>query len=195
MSATRPVTREQWLIKAGKLLEGFLEGAGVKLLSPWTVSVGWPSKGATSARQRRIGECWHPAGERKDSHLFVSPVLSDPVEVLATLAHELVHVAHPTDGHKAGFTKSVRAIGLVGKPTATVAGDVFKGAVQPYLKRLGEYPHTAIKTGSSSSGPKQGTRLLKAYCIVCGYTVRVTQKWLDYGYPICPQDNIEMIDG
>jgi hypothetical protein len=36
--------------------------------------------------------------------------------------------------------------------------------------------------------PKQGTRLLKAMCAheECGYTVRVTSKWLEIGPPHCP---------
>lgn len=40
---------------------------------------------------------------------------------------------------------------------------------------------------NSSAPPKQTTRLLKAACGECGYTVRVTQKWLDVGAPHCPQ--------
>lgn len=36
--------------------------------------------------------------------------------------------------------------------------------------------------------PKQTTRLLKAMCMAedCGYTVRVTSKWLEIGPPHCP---------
>jgi len=35
----------------------------------------------------------------------------------------------------------------------------------------------------------QGTRLLKASCPGCGYTVRITQKWLTKaGTPTCPAD-------
>lgn len=32
---------------------------------------------------------------------------------------------------------------------------------------------------------KQGTRLLKAECEKCGYTVRVTKTWLAVGMPAC----------
>jgi len=41
--------------------------------------------------------------------------------------------------------------------------------------------------GASSAPPKQSTRLRKVECTDCGYTVRVTQKWLDVGKPHCPQ--------
>lgn len=33
---------------------------------------------------------------------------------------------------------------------------------------------------------KQSTRLIKAYCDECGYTVRVTRKWIRVAFPICP---------
>ena len=32
---------------------------------------------------------------------------------------------------------------------------------------------------------KQGTRLKKVECISCGYVVRITQKWIDIGLPVC----------
>lgn len=32
----------------------------------------------------------------------------------------------------------------------------------------------------------QSTRLLKAACSSCGYTVRVTKRWADKGLPPCP---------
>ncbi len=41
--------------------------------------------------------------------------------------------------------------------------------------------------GPTSSRPKPQTgRLLKACCAECGYTVRVTAKWLEVGPPHCP---------
>jgi hypothetical protein len=35
---------------------------------------------------------------------------------------------------------------------------------------------------------KQGTRMLKAECPECGYTIRLTKKWADVGLPTCPTD-------
>lgn len=40
--------------------------------------------------------------------------------------------------------------------------------------------------------PKQPTRLLKAECPVCGYTIRVTQKWVAQGLPVCYQDKTQL---
>lgn len=39
---------------------------------------------------------------------------------------------------------------------------------------------------ASSRPKKQTTRMLKACCSDCGYTVRVTSKWLEVGPPHCP---------
>lgn len=39
----------------------------------------------------------------------------------------------------------------------------------------------------TSAKKKQTTRLKKAECGLCGYTVRVTQKWLEVGPPHCPK--------
>jgi hypothetical protein len=53
-------------------------------------------------------------------------------------------------------------------------------------------PHGAASVpdpgGKVHSGPgKQGTRMIKLTAAgYCGYTVRTTRKWLDEGYPLCP---------
>jgi hypothetical protein len=40
----------------------------------------------------------------------------------------------------------------------------------------------------------QAARLLKVYCATCGYTVRVTQRWITKaGTPICPTDHEAMV--
>lgn len=35
---------------------------------------------------------------------------------------------------------------------------------------------------------KQTTRLLKAVCPKCSYTIRLTRKWMEKGLPLCPVD-------
>jgi len=48
----------------------------------------------------------------------------------------------------------------------------------------------------TSSRPKtQTTRLRKACCAECGYTVRVTAKWLEVGPPHCPLHGAMALDG
>lgn len=43
-----------------------------------------------------------------------------------------------------------------------------------------------VGVGSSNAKKKQSTRLVKAACGECGYTVRVTRRWLEVGAPHCP---------
>jgi len=40
--------------------------------------------------------------------------------------------------------------------------------------------------GGKSKGPGSGSRLNKVCCETCGYTARVSRKWLDVGAPHCP---------
>src|SRR5262249_40594880 len=121
--------------------------------------------------------------------IFISPTLADPMRVVGVLAHELIHaIVGGEVGHRGPFKRLALAIGLTGKMSATVEGDVFKTALQAILEDLWPYPHAELDAKKRLSGPKpQGTRLLKAMCPLCKYTVRVTQKWVDdVGLPHCP---------
>jgi hypothetical protein len=52
------------------------------------------------------------------------------------------------------------------------------------VQKLGDYPHACL---NAQQIRKQGTRLLKAECLSCGYTVRITKKWIEeVGLPVCP---------
>ena len=91
-------TRESWLRAACEALEPTLRAADVGLADV-RVSCGWPARGALSRVKRVIGECWHSSGNKDgQSHVFVSPVLDDPVEVIGSLLHELIHAALPSQG-------------------------------------------------------------------------------------------------
>lgn len=146
------------------------------------VSVGFP--GGASPK-KAIGQYW-PGLACKDAtaSVFISPVLHEPIRALDVLVHELVHAVHPTAGHKGAFAKLAKAIGLEGKMTATVAGPALKERLNNLAAELGEYPHAGINL---SDRKKQTTRLNKAECSTCGYTCRVTAKWIDsIGAPLCP---------
>lgn len=182
-----PKTREEWLYKARDEMRDLFAEKGYPLPENVRVSCGFPSRSAMGKARRRIGECWtDEASEDKHFEIFVSPVLDDGVEVLATLAHELVHAAVGVKaGHKGPFRTLATALGLEGKMTATHAGEQFKQHASDWLLRLGVYPHAKLD-GAMKKIDKQGTRMLKVVCGNCGYTVRTTQKWIDIGLPICP---------
>ncbi len=182
------MTREQWLIKASKKLSKIITESGETVPDNVRVSCSWPSQ----AIRTRVGEAWTAEASADDAHeTFISPVLSDPTEVLAILLHELVHHAvGVTHGHKAPFKRLAVACGLQGKMTATVAGDELTVKLVLIADSLGEYPHKTLNPGIGRK--KQGTRLIKCECNECGYTVRTTQKWLVFGAPLCPCNQQEM---
>lgn len=189
-------TREAWLIAATELLGELFAEIDIEVPEV-RVSCGWPSVSARSASRKRIGECWKTvATEDGVAQIFVSPVLGKTIEVLETLAHELVHAVDDCEsGHQGAFAKTARRIGLEGKMTSTHAGPGLLERFEPILERLGEYPHSAINLsgGGSETPKKQTTRMLKMVCPNTGYIARTTQKWIDeYGTSLCPCCRVEM---
>lgn len=180
-------TREEWLNKAVRLLNKSVFVPN-KFIPPQDIKVscGFPSMGAFASKRRRIGECWYPQ-TGKSHQLFISPVLVKPIDVLDVLSHEVVHtIAGSKAGHKAPFRRVATAIGLEGKMTATVAGPRLKKVLAAISEQLGVYPHESLSKYSTER-KTQGTRLLKAACEECGYTIRITAKWIEeVGLPICP---------
>lgn len=182
-------TREGWLVAAVEALVPVFREVGEEIPTV-QVSVGWP--GGRGRKNSVIGQCWHPdAAKDGAAHVFISPVLDEPVRVLDVLAHELVHAVDRNEsGHRGNFARIAKAIGLEGKMTATVAGVALAGRLAAIAETLGAYPHGAlVNLGDGADGPKkQGTRMLKVACPEgSGYIVRMTRKWIDeYGAPFCP---------
>lgn len=192
------MTREAWLLQATDQLRSGLFKRNGETVPPVKVSVGWPGGGGNN--RKAIGQHWHPrAAADGMSQVFISPVLVDPVPVLETLVHELVHAIVPDAGHKKPFKRIALAVGLTGKMTATVAGPVLAAELQGLAETLGPYPHARLNL---SDRKKQTTRLLKAVCgMGCGgdkpYNVRITRGQADeVGLPICPGCETQMgLDG
>ena len=180
------MNRERWLTECIKHLRADFEAAGFPLPEKIRASCSWPSKSGLAAKKRRIGEAWSAKNSGDNSfEVFVSPVLKDPIEVAATLVHELVHCAVGLeDGHRGRFPACAKAVGLEGKMTATKAGETLTKRLEELTARVGPYPHAELK--HSNAPPKQGTRMLKVVCEDCGCVVRMTRKWLDeVGEPTC----------
>jgi hypothetical protein len=185
------MNREAWLTEAGVEIGSLLTQNGLAVPT-YRVSVGWPSKGGTSAKKRRIGECWRPeASEDGVSQIYISPVLEKPADVLGTLVHEILHALTPGEGHRGEFVVAAKTVGLLAPWTSTPVGDELKAALAEMAERLGEYPHVKLTPGVQ--GKVQSTRMLKVMCPECEYTVRMTRKWLDAGNPSCP-DGDEMFE-
>jgi hypothetical protein len=180
-------TRDDWLAAATEnLFRSEFQALGFPLPAELRASVGFPSRGAASTRNQTLGQCWDGKHISDGiTQVYISPVLIDPVKVLETLGHELVHAAVGSEcGHKGNFRKCAKALGLEGKMTATHAGERLAERLQTLADKLGPFPHAQIDLSASKT---QGTRMLKVECDGCAYAVRMTRKMVTHlGYPVCP---------
>ncbi len=187
----KTLTREEWLQAGINGLSILFQEIG-ETVPDVHVSVGYPKGVRTVGKV--VGVC-HPAGlsEDKKAHIFINPCVKDSAQVLAILAHELVHaVDNCENGHKGRFADIAKAIGLTGKMTATIAGEELAKRLNALIVMLGEYPHAILRDG----GRKQGTRMLKCWCDNCGYICRTSEKWLEaIGAPLCPCNGKRMTTG
>lgn len=180
--------REDWLDRAAGLL--FREKWNGFPIPEFRVSVGWPLGTRVAKRKGKggcIGQCWS-AGLASDriAQIFISPILTDSVQIVATLAHELIHAILPGNGHDRHFAAVAYAIGLEGPPTATVASPDFAEWVRvSVVGVLGDYPSGGLTAKETEKRKKDGTRQLKLECPKCGFLCRTSQKWIDYALPVC----------
>lgn len=179
------MTREQWLIDASNALRPLFQLAGAPLPTELPqLSISLPSRGALSGKT--VGQCFWQAAPM---HVFISPLHKTPFEVIDTLAHELVHVVTPGAKHGGKFVKVCKALGLTsGKPTSAAAGPELTPKLEKIITELGALPHVALDPKITERKP-QTTRMLKAWCEECQYTVRVSAKWLDVARPTCPNED------
>ena len=181
-------TRESWLLAAVDLLRPHFDAKKHLIPLDVMVSCGFAS---TGTRSHHIGQCWSRHSSTNDKNqIFISPALGDPVEVLDTLVHELVHAVDDCQ-HKHGkeFKKIALSMGLQGPMRSAGAGPELKLLLQQLAHYLGPYPHGSLKVHHRKVVSKARAR---AKCSVCGYQVPMYRKFLAYGPPICPKDRIEM---
>lgn len=181
------MNREEWLTAAAvEIEEALFQPLNKSMPAKWRVSCSWPSSRAAGKNKTgTIGQCFDPSvSDDGTVEMIVSMSQDEPLEVAAILAHEMVHAVEGIEaGHGPAFRSTALAIGLTGKMTATVPGDAFKRDVAPILERLGPYPHAAVDI---SKRKKQSTRMIKVECSDCGYTARVSRKWIEEtGTPLC----------
>ena len=98
------------------------------------------------------------------------------------------NMPHACVGHEAGhgpvFKKLAITIGLTGKMRSTTSSPGLVQNFETILAEIGPCPTGVINL---SDRKKQSTRLGKLICLSCGYTARVTRKWVEaMGAPLCP---------
>lgn len=176
--------REAWLSDAVTALSTLFEGIAVTL-PPVRVSTGWPVRGGTSTKKRVVGECWKPEVAADGvSQIFISPTVTDSIDVLGILAHELIHAWDRGESkHRGRFAQTARDFGLTAPWTATGVSDELRPALAEIVATIGEYPHSPLNPTLQIK--PQTTRMIKIVCPKCTYTLRTTQKWIDVGLPVC----------
>jgi hypothetical protein len=188
MSNENKTTRELWLQNAVDLVSPIFKNKGYTIPKV-QVSCGFPSTGNKS---KHVGQCWGKSSTNDGTNqLFISPVLDEPVQVLDTLVHELVHAVDDCIHHHGPeFKKIATDVGLQGLMREASAGPWLQEQLTAISRQLGKYPHSKINLAHSSS-KKTGPRP-RAKCKKCGYEVTPLKKWLHMGPPLCPKHTTEM---
>jgi hypothetical protein len=171
-------TREEWLNAAVTELRSSFIINGAELPQAIRVSCALPSN---ARRSGAIGECFaDTASSDKHYEIFISPTLAEPTRVLDVLIHELCHTTKGAFNHGTAFQRIAADMLLVptsnsSKPwKSTGQALTFIEAYHGIIQALGEYPHGEL---SLATRKVQSTRMLKAVCPACDYTIRLTAKW------------------
>ena len=184
-------TREEWLTAAVSELRPLFDLWSAPVPAKVRVTCGFPSN---ARRSGAIGECWiDQASSDQTFEIFISPTLDDPRRVFDVLVHELCHTLPQSFKHNKTFGKHAAAMHLTAAPTwkSTAAGAGFDGAYGAIISGLGAYPHASL---NMITRKKQATRMLKASCPTCSYTIRLTSKWAAQGLPTCICGDIFNLD-
>ncbi len=185
---TKHTTRESWLLAAVDLLRPVFLAKNHTIPSDVMVSCGFAS---TGTRSHHVGQCWSKRSSANDQNqIFISPALHEPVEVLDTLVHELVHAVDDCQ-HKHGkeFKKIALSLGMKGPMRSADAGPELKETLKQLAQQLGAYPHGKLQVTHHKAVSRARAR---AKCPECGFQVPMYRKFLAYGPPLCPKDKIEM---
>lgn len=178
----KQITREQWLLNAiGVLYSEKFKPLGYKF-NNIRVSVGFPDT------KKAIGQWWEPkATEDNFASIFIHPGKGNPIEILDILVHELVHDACGAKaGHGPIFKKCATEVGLEGKMRSAHANRELLGYLKKLAAKLGKFPHSPLRKNAKGPTPKQGTRMIKMECRMCGFICRASRaKILEVGPPYC----------
>ena len=179
--------REGWLQSAVKEVSPLFKLLGYQVPSV-EISVGFTGCGKNT---NSIGECWPTvlAGDNSN-HIFITPTLEDPFQVLEVITHELVHAIDDCK-HKHGkeFKRIATQIGLEGPMRATTAGDILSIELRRIAKELGKFPHRKLSLPIKKMVIRQRP---SAECPECEYRVPMLKLYCQFGAPLCPIHKVQM---
>jgi hypothetical protein len=163
-----------------------------------------------------VGQSWRSdRSADKVNHMFISPEIAHASTVLGIMIHEMLHVLFDCDhGHDRVFAAFGAVLGLEGKPTEMLPGPAFEMELMLMAETaLGAYPHSALDVERKAAlvptdgvpvpagggwiergyvGPApQRARMIKCWCVKCGYTTRTARSWIVVARPVCPNPACE----
>ena len=139
------MTREEWLLKAIEILRADLQHitplpSRIEILDDWPDGVGYTESGSI------FGACFDLSGYDGSGYpsIFITPLFSDPLEILKTLVHELIHASIGCKyQHGLLFQNPAALIGLKplhNKWTTTFADKKLQVRLGEIADILGPYP-------------------------------------------------------
>ena len=190
------INRETWLNLMIDKAVPLFDNAGFKISDireKLKVSCSFIQGSRGNKLKDAIGVHYNPTISAEGFHeMMIQPSLSDSVQVVGVLIHEMVHsiqthLHHDKNGflsvkpHGKEFRKMALAVGLTGKMTATTESPELKIQIEKWIKEVGKYPHSKV---NFETRKKQSTRLLKLTCEHCGFIARASSGAINnFGYP------------
>jgi len=180
-------TREAWLEAAVAAMGPWFAAIATPLPSRIRVSTGFPTGWSRKNlnENRTMGQCWaQNVAADGVNQVFVTPLLDDPIAVLAVLTHELVHAGVGVEvGHRRPFAQAAKAIGLNGPMKRTTPSlDLCARFTTLVEDHLGPYPHAKLQPPIHK---RQTTRQRLVLCVPCEYRGRFALAQLLRGLPKC----------
>jgi hypothetical protein len=168
--------------------------------------------GGVGVKLKHIGLCHYEyklGDEKFGTEIFITPNLTNQVQIVGVLIHEMIHAITKGHGHKNAFRWLAVDVGLEGKMTATSVGVGLKKEIKKWIQKYGRMPH---KKWIPNTKGKQTTRMLKVYCKGevdyeedrdcedgryehhSEFIIRQSRRaLLQFGTPICPECNERMV--
>lgn len=180
-------TREFWLQTAVDLLDHLVFSPANYPLPPVNVTLGFPSKNPLGKVMRAVGECWHSSASSDGvNQIFISPTLTNAMDFLDTLVHELVHAIDDCrSGHKGKFQTICNAIGLTEERAASAsAGTALFHTIEKISRDIGPYPFVTLSY--TPKPPRRSGLPMMLVCPRCEFRCRAAQyQIIKHGFPIC----------
>ena len=177
-------TREEWLMRAAKLILKHVAELGFEPTGEVKVALGVPPQ--KGRKVKTLGVCYHStASEAAYREIFIHPEMTDSRKLLGVLTHEIGHaVLKDGVGHRAPFKKFCEAVGFdfseSGKAEHANSGADFWKWAQHIAEDLGPIPHKKLNCDQAQGQKKkQKTRMLLLECGCCGSKVRTAKATLE----------------